>query len=160
MAGKYDWATIKTEYITKGTPYRELSKKYGPDLSTIGRRASKEGWEELRKRHENEVQTKAEKKIAKKKVDRASKILDTADMLLEKMREYLEQKPPERMNTQEFRHLSGTIKDLEDIFMIRSDADMREQEARIEKLRKEAQREDGSNTPTLVVEGLPEEFKV
>jgi hypothetical protein len=37
---------------------------------------------------------------------------------------------------------------------------MREQEARIEKLRREAEPEKQYDVPKLVVEGLPEEFKV
>jgi hypothetical protein len=36
------------------------------------------------------------------------------------------------------KHISGVLKDLKDIQMIKSEADLREQEARIEKLRKDA----------------------
>jgi hypothetical protein len=56
--------------------------------------------------------------------------------------------------------VSVILKNLKDIQMIRSEADLREQEARIEKLRREAEPDKGAETPKLVVEGLPEEFKV
>ena len=57
-------------------------------------------------------------------------------------------------------NISVVLKNLKDIQMIKSEADMREQEARIEKLRREAEPDKGAETPKLIVEGLPEEFKV
>ena len=45
--------------------------------------------------------------------------------------------------------------------MIRTAEDIEEQQARIAKLKKEAQSDsDPNNIPKLVIEGLPEEFKV
>ena len=63
-------------------------------------------------------------------------------------------------NTQALKHITSALKDIKDIQMIKSDADLREQEARIANLRRQAEKDDIDNAPTLVVEGLPEEFKV
>jgi hypothetical protein len=58
------------------------------------------------------------------------------------------------MGSQEFRHLSATIKDLKEIQMIRSDADMAEQEARIRNLQKQAEKEDKEKPSiTITLEG-------
>ena len=43
--------------------------------------------------------------------------------------------------------------------MLKSELDKKEQEARIAKLQREAEKDDVSDMPTLIVEGLPEEFK-
>lgn len=65
---------------------------------------------------------------------------------------------PETADTQEMKHISGVLKDVKDILMIKSEADMREQEARIANLRKQANMDEG-NKPSLIIEGMPEEFK-
>ena len=53
---------------------------------------------------------------------------------------------------QSLRHLSGTLKDIKDLQMLRSEADIREQEAKIESLR---QKLSGSEEKqiTVVLEG-------
>lgn len=56
--------------------------------------------------------------------------------------------------------IASALRDIKEIQMLRSDLDKQEQEARIANLRRQADKDDMSDTPTLVVEGLPEEFKV
>ena len=140
-----DWQKIKTEYITTDTSYRELSQKYGVHYTNIAKRAKKEDWQQLRQQQANTTQTKMIEAVERRKVDRAAKLLDVSDLLLQKVRERVEALDALEMGSQEFRHLSATIKDLKEIQMIRSDADIREQEARIRKLQKEAEEEDMAN---------------
>lgn len=47
--------------------------------------------------------------------------------------------------------LTAAIKDIKDIKGIKSEADMREQEARINKLRKEAERDDNTTNEVEIV---------
>lgn len=56
--------------------------------------------------------------------------------------------------------ISSALRDLKDVQMLRSELDKQEQEARIANLRRQADKDDETKQPTLVVEGLPEEFKV
>ena len=57
--------------------------------------------------------------------------------------------------------IAAALKDIKDIHGIQSELDKQEQKARIANLQKQADKDDsGSYAPTLVVEGLPEEFKV
>ena len=149
-----DWNKIKTEYITKGTSYRKLAQKYGLDQATIAKRGKKEDWVSIRKQKASETQAKMINAVEDRKVDRAAKLLDVADLLMDKVRQRIEAVDALEMGSQEFRHLSSTIKDLKEIQMIRSDADMREQEARIANLRKQAEKEENQNRDvTIVIEG-------
>lgn len=56
--------------------------------------------------------------------------------------------------------ISSALKDLKEIQMLRTALDEQEQEARIANLRRQADKDNETKQPTLVVEGLPEEFKV
>ena len=140
-----DWQKIKTEYITTDTSYRKLAQKYGLDQATIAQRGKKEDWVSIRKQKASETQAKIINAVEDRKVDRAAKLLDVADLLMEKVRQRIEAVDALEMGSQEFRHLSSTIKDLKEIQMIRSEADMREQEARIANLRKQAESDDPGN---------------
>ena len=61
-------------------------------------------------------------------------------------------------DTSTMRDISRILKDLKDIQMIKSDADMREQEARIDKLRKEAMVEKENNEVKVTMRGELEEY--
>ena len=56
--------------------------------------------------------------------------------------------------------IASSLRDIKEIQMLKSELDKQEQEARIANLRRQAEKDDVENAPTLVVEGLPEEFKV
>ena len=152
-----DWQAIKTEYITTDTSYRELSQKYGVHYTNIAKRAKKEDWQQLRQQlrqqQTNTTQTKMIEAVERRKVDRATKLLEVSDLLLQKVKERVEALDAIEMGSQEFRHLSATIKDLKEIQMIRSDADIREQEARIANLRKQAEKEEQNHDVTITIAG-------
>lgn len=141
-----DWNRIKTEYITTDTSYRELSQKYGVHYTNIAKRAKKEDWQQLRQQQTNTTQTKMIQAVERRKVDRATKLLDVSDLLLQKVRARVEALDVLETGSQEFRHLSATLKDLKEIQMIRSEADMAEQEARIANLRKQAEKDEVKDT--------------
>lgn len=153
MAEKISWERIKTEYITTDISCRKLAEKHGIAESSIFAKASKEHWVEQRERHQSKTVAKAIDAISERKVDRAAKLLDVADLLMDKVKERIEAVGALEMGTQEFRHLSATIKDLKEIQMIRSDADIREQEARIANLRKQAESENEDRSIEVIIQG-------
>ena len=155
-----DWQAIKTEYITTDTSYRKLAQKYGVSYVQIGNVGREENWVELRKQHLNKTLTKSMNAISSQQASRAARLQTVADKLLTKVELLIEDDKGLLADTSSMRDISRILKDLKDIQMIRSEADLREQEARIEKLRREAEPEKDRETPKLVVEGLPEEFKV
>ena len=147
-----DWQKIQSEYITTDTSYRKLGEKYGVGYSVIGERARLEGWVEQREQFRNKTLTKTVDAISDKQVDRAANLISVADQLLDKVKSLLETNAEVLADTQSMKHISGVLKDIKEIQMIRSDADLREQEARIKKLRKEAEQED-TNTEVVITFG-------
>jgi hypothetical protein len=66
----------------------------------------------------------------------------------------------EPISATSIKNLSDAIKNIKEVQMIRTEEDIEEQKARIAKLQMEANPNQGDGAPKLVVEGLPEEFKV
>ena len=153
-----DWQAIKTEYITTDTSYRKLAQKYGIDSAVIGRRAKSEEWVKLRQQHIDKTQTKALNAIASQQASRAARLQTVADKLLTKVERLIEDGEELLADTSVMRDISRILKDLKDIQMIKSDADMREQEARIEKLRKEAAVEKENNEIKVTIVGDLDEY--
>ncbi len=150
-----DWQKIKTEYITTQTSYRKLAEKHGVSYQTICHRSKAEGWTAQRERHMNKTVTKAISKVGERQVARAVRLQEVADKLLCKIEACVDAIEPERVDTQSFKHISGAMKDLKEIQMVRSDADLAEQEARIAKLRKDTEgpKEDGDKQIIVTIGG-------
>lgn len=129
-----DWNQIKAEYIAGGTSYRKLADKYGVSFSTLRNIAIREKWTDLREQASNKSVTKLVESIGEQNGTYTVSINEVADKLLEKITGMMEQ---EGLTTQGIKHLTSAIKDIKDIKGIKSDIDLKEQEARIDKLRKE-----------------------
>lgn len=148
-----DWQAIKTEYITTDTSYRKLAKKYGVSHVQIGNVGKQENWVELRRQYLDETLTKTMDTLSDKQVDRATKLISVADLLLDRVKNLVEGNPEVLASPQSIKNLSGVLKDIKEVQMIRSDADLREQEARIAKLRKEAEKDENTNTEVIITFG-------
>lgn len=153
-----DWQKIKTEYITTDTSYRKLAQKYGVHYNAVANRAKQEGWISQRNQYCDTTVTKTVDAISNSQVDRASKLVSVADLLLDRVKSIVEGNPELLASPQSIKNLSGVLKDIKEVQMIRSDADMREQEARIKKLRKEAEQED-TQTDVVITFKTEEEKK-
>ena len=155
-----DWKTIETEYVTTDISHRQLAEKYGICRSTISKKATDDKWSEKRNKHRDRTVSKAVSAVGTKQAERTAKLIGVSDLLLNKVKSLLEADEELFVDTSIMKDVSIILKNLKDIQMIRSEADLREQEARIEKLRREAETDKGEQAPKLIVEGLPEEFKV
>ena len=154
-----DWQAIKTEYITTDTSYRKLARKYGVDSAVIGKRAKKEEWVKLRQQQIDNTTTKTMNAIASQQANRAVRLQTVADKLLTKVERLVDEGEELLTDTSTMRDIARVLKDIKDIQMIRSDADLREQEARIEKLRREAQKgEESARAIEVVFDAGPEEW--
>ena len=152
-----DWQAIKTEYITTDTSYRKLAQKYGVSATQICNVGRDEKWVEQREQYLNDTTAKTLKKISDQEANRAAKIHSVADKLLQKIEVMVDHGD---FTEKGIRALAAAVKDLKDIQGVRSDLDKQEQKARIATLEKQAQKDDVVTGPKLIVEGLPEEFKV
>lgn len=142
-----DWKRIKAEYIRGGTSYRKLAEKYGVSFSTLRKVAAKEKWTELRNKAGAKADTKIVDSVSDQEADKATKIIDVADKLLDKINTLID-----KVNdTQGIKHISSALRDIKEVKGFKSAADMREQEARIAKLQKEAEKVDDSDVTEIEV---------
>ena len=148
-----DWQKIKTEYITTNTSYRKLAEKYGLHRNAVANKAKQENWVSQKCVFGDMVVTKAVTKACDTKSDRAANLISVADKLLAKVQSLLDSDEDILIDTQSLKHLSGVLKDIKDIQMIKSDADMREQEARIKNLEKQAEDDHIDKTVEVIIAG-------
>ena len=151
-----DWRKIKADYIAGGTSLRKLAEKYGVSFSTIQKKSMEEKWGELRKRNRRKVEEKIIDSVSSKEAEKAVNIIDVADKLLGKISELMDAIP---LDTQSMKHLTSALKDLKEIKGFKSDADMREQEARIRNLQRQAEADSkDDNEIKVVIEGSLENY--
>lgn len=151
-----DWRKIKAEYI-RGVSYRRLADKYGVSFSSIQKRGAKEKWTDLRKISSRRSDEKIVESVASQEARRVDGIQTVADMLLEKIKEGVADGSL-IIDSQSIRQITASIKDLREIKGYKSDLDMQEQLARIEKLRKDAQTEEESKDIRVVIENSLDDY--
>lgn len=139
-----DWNKLKAEYIAGGTSYRKLAKKYGVSFSSVRFKAEQEKWTDLKAQAQHNADTRLVESIGEQNGTYTVSINDVADKLLNKISTMMEQ---EGLTTQSIKHLTSAIKDIKDIKGIKSDIDLKEQNARIDKLQKEIEGE--KKDPTI-----------
>lgn len=148
-----DWNKIKAEYIVGGTSYRKLCEKYGLKLSELRNVAERENWVELKARAQHKINTKLVNAVSTQNARIDDKYFRLVDMLLDKAEELILTTPIWQPTG--LKELATTMKYLKECKGVKSEADMREQEARIAKLQREAQQmggdEDDDNTGVLML---------
>lgn len=157
-----DWQAIKTDYITdESSSYRKLAKKYGISHNIIGAKAVKEGWVEQKKQFQDKTLTKTLNAISTKQSQRASRLQSVTDKLLDKIEAAVDsfEMTDLLIDRQALKQITGALKDIKDIQMIKSDADMREQDARIRNLERQAEADSADDKEiTVVIEGDLENY--
>ena len=143
-----DWSRIRRDYIAGKGSYRELSAKYGVPLKTLARRAKEEGWPDLRKQAGHKAATKTVDAIADSKSVAGKKIYDAAIALIDKTMNGIQAIDPEQAKA--LKSYSGVLRDLQEVLDLRPELDILEQEARIEKLRREAEKDTDTGTEFAV----------
>ena len=153
-----DWKKVKAEYIAGGTSYRKLAEKYGVSFSTLKEIARREKWTDLKDIARHKADTKFADLMGEKQANRSAKILDVADMLLDKISTTLSL--IDVVDSQSIKHFTSALKDIRDIKGIKSDIDLKEQEARIAKLQKEAEADtDKNSSVSITIEGGDDEWQ-
>lgn len=151
-----DWEKIRTEYVTTATSYRKLGEKYGVNFSLIGEKAREEKWPEQRTQHRNITYTKTLDKISSKQASRASALHDAVDKLLDRIAVGINK--AEMISPSAAKYYSEALRNIKDILMIRSELDIEEQQIRIAKLRKDAERDDRNTNITVTLAGELESY--
>ena len=152
----FDWEKIKTDYIADSkSSYRKIAEKYGVSFDTLKYRGKEEGWAKLKEQFHHDVTTKTINKEKAKQINRATRLMNVTDKLLMKIEEAVEELSAEgNIDRTTLRQISGALKDIKDIQGIKSDRDIREQEARIRNLEKQAKESvDKPNEITITIAG-------
>jgi hypothetical protein len=71
-----NWLRLRAEYITSDISQRALAQKYNVSFNTLKTIANKEKWNGLRQQHNNNVTTKAEKKLEIVAEKQAAAVID------------------------------------------------------------------------------------
>ena len=135
---KSNWKSIRFEYVTTGVSYRDLAKKYGISLCTLSNRAKREGWPEMRKLNDDKITARALEAYNEKEVQTRVGLIESADILLERINLIFTLNP--ELDVKDIRGIAAALKDIKDVK--NTDADIREQEAKIRNLEKQASEEN------------------
>ncbi len=144
-----DWKALQAEYIAGGTSYRKLSAKYKVPRSNLERRAKNEKWAELRRQAEGKAEAKIVETVATNIANIDDKYFKLVDDLMEKAQGVIDSvKVWQPTNIKE---MASALKYLKECKGVKSEADIREQEARIKNLEKQLEESDDSLTEIEVV---------
>lgn len=130
-----DWNKLKAEYIAGGTSYRKLADKYGIERNALQRVATKEGWAKLKSQAKAKADAKMVNSISSDIAKSSVKLNDVCDKVLDKIANILS--AYDELDTQAIKHITSSLKDIKDIKGVKSELDLKEQNARIDKLRKD-----------------------
>lgn len=135
-----DWNQIKAEYIAGGTSYRKLAEKHNVSESKLKKIAAKEHWSELRNQSRTKLDRKITETIAKAQVSRLERINNVADVLLARIEVVANNPNLDVMPPATITELTKALKNVKEIQSVKSDLDIREQEARIRALEEQTKK--------------------
>ena len=148
-----EWSKIKAEYLAGGTSYRKLAKKYGVPFSNLKNIAIKEQWTQLREQAKNRTDTKLVENIGRQNAKIDDTYFRCVDKLMRKAEALIDN--TEIWQPTNLKDMATTMKYLKECKGVKSDADIREQEARIRNLEKQAKADEGTNEAYTGVVLLP-----
>jgi DNA-binding Xre family transcriptional regulator len=155
-----DYRAIKTEYITGNISLRDLAEKHGISYSTLSKMAWKEEWNEIRNQKGKELESRTLEKTIEKESTKLSNNNDDfyriVNKLFRRAEEYIENNPTWTPNS--LKEMATTMRYLKECKGIKSDVDLKEQEARIKKLEAETNGENRDSTITVEIKGNAEDW--
>jgi hypothetical protein len=150
-----DWHAIRAEYVTSNVSLGDLCEKYHVSKSPMYRRSSRENWVEERQRYEQKkaesYAKQATKQAVKQETDYRQKFYDLGALILGQIEDMCKTHTVKELADMKIRprDITGAVRDLEEVMHIRTEADLQEQKARIENLKRQA--DQGSRDETVIV---------
>lgn len=152
-----DWKKMKAEYVRDNVSYRKLAEKHGISPSTVYRKMRSENWADLRKQSERKVNAKIVDSIAEREAKRIEMFQTISDKLLRQISDGIDDGSL-ILSPRGYNDLTAALKNLRDVNGLKSELDMQEQQARIDKLRKEAAIEEQNNEVKVIISTDLEEY--
>lgn len=153
-----DWKKIRAEYISTGISYRKLAEKYGVTPSVLYRQMAKENWVDLRKQTTSKAIAKTVESVASKEASYVDRITTVADKILNLIEAKVNSAEAVAYPGQELRFLSMSLKDIAQVKGYKTELDLKEQQARIAKLEKEAKQDEQNKDIRVVIATEAEEY--
>lgn len=150
-----NWKKIKAEYIRGGISQQSLADKYGVSISTLTKHAMAEKWKDLRKEIGKKTDEKITEAISSQEAAKEYTIQGIADDLLKHIAENIDLLAT---NATSCKDITVAIKNLRDIKGDKTERDIREQEAKIRLLEKQANSDKTDNNITVTIEGGEESW--
>jgi hypothetical protein len=144
-----DWNQLKMEYLEGGTSYTRLADKYGLTRDAIAKHAQRDGWQALKKARYAETEREMVRRAAAQEVDRTERVWTAADLLLDRVVALMSGSTGN--TARDLRDLSAALRDVRETLGLKTQRDIREQEAKIAKLEADARKDDGSDKVIRVV---------
>lgn len=129
------WSKIKAEYISGGTSYRKLAEKYGVSFTTLTRTAKRENWVGLRQQAEDKTAATIVNVVSQKNSKIDEKYFKLVDKLLDKAEAVIDNTQIWQISS--VKEMANALKYIKECKGIKSEIDLKEQQARIDKLQKE-----------------------
>lgn len=143
-----DWNKVKADYISSDIPLRQLAKKHEVSFNTLKTRAVKEQWYALRQQKDNAATTKLLEKLSEKGASIDEKYFTLVDKLLDRAGTLIESMP--EWNVASIKDMASAMKSLKECKGVKSDLELREQEARICNLEKQANADEQTNKHIVI----------
>lgn len=149
-----DWNVLRTEYIAGGISYRKLAEKHNISRRTIEEKAREEQWYKQKQAVCGKTVAKTVEILSDVEANKAVKVVEVADSILNRLYELAE--GIESLSTKELRDMALTLKTIKETKGIKSEQDIREQEARIANLEKQAQKDNTDESIEVVMDAFEE----
>jgi hypothetical protein len=147
---------IRSDFISGKKTLQEAADENKVSYSTLSKISSKENWKEAKEKCAQDSEKTAIELTTKKCARDIERFYTIGNRLLDKAENQIEN----IVDADDLVKIANAMVKIKDALDLRSKEDRDEQRARIEKLRKEAERDDGKKEmPDFVITGLPEEFK-
>lgn len=152
-----DWEQeAKMEYVSGGTSYRKLAEKYNTTLAVIRSLAKRDGWVKLRTQAQHKADTKTVCAVANAAAKVDTSVQQAALKLLAAFERSVAAMDIEVMPPQMLKDYGAALKSIQAVIDSRpTELDIKEQQARIDKLRHEADRDLEAKAPiSISLEGV------
>lgn len=153
------WDAALTDYISDpDSSYRKIAAKYGMSPSAVSDRARRGNWPALKEAQQRKLILKASNRVIDSSARRLARMLEVSDQILAQI-EAIVGDPTQRIDPQSLKQITGAMKDLKEIQMIRSALDDREQKARILHLERQVEEyQSGSNAIEVRIDDTLEDL--
>ena len=153
------WEKIKYEYITTDISMRGIQKKYGIPFNRVKTKVDNENWNADREEYKSKIKQKSIDLLVEHNAEECTRAFRIANKVMDKLEECVDNLDvTDDYAMKNLKSITSAIKGLKEIGVFRSKLDQAEQEARINKLRKDAEADQKDSTITVVFEGDMETY--